>query len=322
MQKHSLLFLFLLFSVSCDKRPPQPIPQPQVKAETPNDVPKFDAQRAFRYLTMQTDFGPRNAASLGHAKCLRFLQDELGMSADRVVLQEFTHSDSKSGQYKYSNVIAEFNPKAIVRILLTAHWDTRPWADNDQDPKNHNKPILGANDGASGVAVLLEIARQLKAQQPSVGVDMVFFDCEDVGIRGDQRSYAIGSQYFAKNLPKGFNPRFAINLDMIGDKALTIPREINSDRYAPHVMQMIFSTASDLAVAEFVNGVGEEIFDDHIPLNEAGIRAVDIIDFNYPDNSNRYWHSLDDTPDKCSPQSLEAVGKVLLEIIYTKTITF
>jgi len=109
---------------------------------------------------------------------------------------------------------------------------------------------------------------------------------------------------------------------MVGDRVLSIPREVNSDRLAPDVMELIYSTAREMAITEFVNAVGEEIFDDHIPLNEAGIRAVDIIDFNYPDNSNRYWHSLEDTPDKCSPQSLQAVGKVLLQIIYAKPITF
>lgn len=323
MQKKNLAAILLLQFLACDQRPRQPVPQQQLKPADPLvHVPTFDAQQAYRYLTAQTDFGPRSPGSEGYRKCLRFLQDELGKHADQISLQEFTHTNFKGESRKYTNIISQFNRDAIVRMLLTAHWDTRAWADNDEDPANHDKPILGANDGASGVAVLLEIARQLKKSTPAVGVDMVFFDCEDVGRQGDQRTYAIGSQYFAKNLPKGFNPRFAINLDMIGDKMLTIPREQNSDRYAPDAMNLIYSTAHELGVTEFVNGIGEEIFDDHIPLNEAGIRAVNLIDFNYPDNSNRYWHSLEDTPDKCSPQSLEAVGKVLLDIIYSKPITF
>ncbi|MBI3003865.1 MAG: M28 family peptidase [Ignavibacteriales bacterium] len=285
-------------------------------------VPAFDGQEAYRFLTAQTDFGPRNPGSQGYRKCLRFLQDEMAKHAEEVFLQEFTHTNFKGETHNYANIVSRFNRTAIVRVLLTAHWDTRPWADNDQDPSNHNKPILGANDGASGVAVLLEIARHLKKNPPLIGVDIVFFDAEDVGRHGDQKSYAIGSLHFAKNMPRNINARFAVNLDMVGDKVLTIPREQNSDRYAPGVMNLIYSTAEELGISEFVNGVGEEIFDDHIPLNEAGIPAVDLIDFNYPDNSNRYWHSLEDTPDKCSPQSLEAVGKVLLHILYKKEITY
>ena len=317
-------WLILLVGLSsCDRRPQQPAPQPQTNVgESAVSVPKFDGQNAYKYLTSQTDFGPRNPGSDGYRKCLRFLQDELRTLADGVSLQEFSNTNFKGETFKHSNIIAQFNSKAFVRILLTAHWDTRPWADNDENPANHNKPILGANDGASGVAVLLEIAKQLKAKAPLIGVDMVLWDCEDMGRRGEARSYAVGSQYFAKHLPPGMNPRFAINLDMVSDKKLTIPREQNSDRYAPDVMNLIYDTARELGVPEFVNGVGEEIFDDHIPLNEAGIRSVDIIDFNYPDQSNKHWHSLEDTPDKCSPESLEAVGKVLLQIIYAKQIAF
>jgi len=315
--------LLLLTFVACDQRQQQPVPQQQMKSLEPLVVaPVFDAQQAHRFLTSQTDFGPRNPGSQGYRKCLRFLQDEMAKYAEIVFLQEFTHTNFKGETLKYANIISQFNRDAIVRVLLTAHWDTRPWADNDSDPSNHEKPILGANDGASGVAVLLEIARQMKRNAPPIGVDIVLFDCEDVGRHGDQRSYAVGSQHFAKNRPKELNPRFAVNLDMVGDKNLTIPREQNSDRYAPTIMDLIYSTAKELGVSEFVNGVGEEIFDDHVPLNEAGIPAVDLIDFNYPDNSNRFWHSLEDTPDKCSPQSLEAVGKVLLSILYKKQITY
>ncbi|MEK6566709.1 MAG: M28 family peptidase, partial [Bacteroidota bacterium] len=188
-------------------------------------VPKFDGQNAYKYLTAQTDFGPRNPGSDGYHKCLRFLRDELRTLADAVSLQEFSNTNFKGETFKHSNIIAQFNSKAFVRILLTAHWDTRPWADNDQNPANHTKPILGANDGASGVAVLLEIARQLKAKAPPIGVDMALFDCEDTGRRGEPRSFAVGSQYLAKHLPPGMSPRFAVNLDMVGDRMLSIPRE-------------------------------------------------------------------------------------------------
>ncbi|MBI4429891.1 MAG: M28 family peptidase [Ignavibacteriales bacterium] len=321
-EKKFAAFLLLCF-VACDQRQQQPVPQQQMKSIDPLvSVPVFDGQEAYRFLTAQTDFGPRNPGSEGYRRCLRFLQDEMGKYAERVFLQEFSHTNFKGERHNYANIISQFNRNAVVRVMLSAHWDTRPWADNDEDSENHDKPILGANDGASGVAVLLELTRQFKKNLPPVGVDIVLFDAEDIGRHGDQRSYAVGSQHFAKNLPAGLNPRFAVNLDMVGDKILTIPREQNSDKYAPAIMNLIYSSAQELGIPEFVNGVGEEIFDDHIPLNEAGIPSVDLIDFNYPDNSNRYWHSLEDTPDKCSPQSLEAVGRVLIHILYKKPITF
>ncbi|MBI3579516.1 MAG: M28 family peptidase, partial [Ignavibacteriales bacterium] len=199
-------------------------------------------------------------------------------------------------------------------------WDTRLWADQDPNPANRNKPMLGANDGASGVAVLLEIARLLKQSPPQIGIDIVLFDGEDLGKTGNPESFSAGAKYFANNKAPGFHPRFGINLDMVGDKVLEIPREINSDRYAPDVMNVIYSTAKELNIPQFSNSIGEEIIDDHLPLNNIGIRTVDLIDFNYPDRSNKYWHTLADTPDKCSEESLAAVGQVLITVIYEKAL--
>lgn len=281
-------------------------------------VPEFDAERSFRYLLAQVEFGPRNPNSSGHRACLAFLKNELSLSADAVNLQEFSEVSPKGDRFRLTNVIASFNLKATKRIMLSAHWDTRPWADQDPDISNHSKPILGANDGASGVAVLLEVARNLKASPPPIGVDIVLFDGEDFGISGVQESFCKGSQFFAKNKPQGFHPLFAINLDMIGDKSLQIYREKNSDQYAPEVMSLIFSTARDLGLQQFVDAEGDATYDDHIPLNQVGIRAVDLIDFNYPDESNRYWHTMADTSDKCSKESLEAVGKLILHIVYSR----
>ncbi len=309
--------LLILLLVSCENRRPQTSPQPTPKSQTISvSVPTFDREQAFRYLLSQTDFGPRNAGSKGHQDCLKFLKEEMNKYADVVTLQEFSHTLSSGERFQLTNVISSFNLKATDRILLTAHWDTRPWADEDRNPANRNKPILGANDGASGIAVLLEIARQVKRQPPSIGVDMIFFDGEDLGKHGDAEHYSTGSKYFARNKPEGFNPRFGINIDMIGDKELEITREPNSMEYAPDVVNLIFSTARLLNVYQFVDREGRQTYDDHIPLNEAKIRTADLIDFDYPDSSNRYWHTLEDTPDKCSASSLEAVGVVLLNIVY------
>jgi glutaminyl-peptide cyclotransferase len=315
-------FIFLISLPGCDSGRRQNQLAQIRTSFLPVTVPTFDAKRAFEYLLAQTNFGPRNPGSMGHGACLKYLNDELAQYADAVNLQQFTGRDGKGNEYKLTNVIASFNLQATTRVLLSAHWDTRPWADQDPNPANHTKPILGANDGASGVAVLLEVARQMKAHTPPIGVDIVLFDGEDLGITGSLDYFSVGSKYFAANKPAGFQPRFGINLDMIGDKQLRIQREQNSDRFAPEVNDLVFGIAKELGIQQFDPRRGEEIYDDHLPLNHAGIRTINLIDFNYPDESNRYWHTLEDTPDKCSAESLEAVGKVILQFIYAKAATF
>jgi Zn-dependent M28 family amino/carboxypeptidase len=200
--------------------------------------------------------------------------------------------------------------------LLCAHWDSHPWASQDANPANRNTPIPGANDGASGVAVLLEVARLLKANPPTIGVDIVLFDGEDYAKANDLSGYLRGSKYFARNKPANYNPVYGILLDMIGDAELEILKEGFSVRYAPDIVQLVWETARNLNITQFKNELGQEVIDDHLPLNEVGIKTINLIDFNYPDATHRYWHTLDDTPDKCSPESLEAVGVLLLNLIY------
>ncbi|HEX9615701.1 MAG TPA: M28 family peptidase, partial [Bacteroidota bacterium] len=253
--------------------------------------------------------------SSGYRQCLTFLETELSRFADTVFLQRFPFRTSKGESYTGSNILARFNTGPDQRVLLTAHWDTRPWADQDVNPGNYGKPILGANDGASGTALLLEFARIFSQTPPPLGVDIVLFDAEDAGETGNSTSYALGSQYFAKNLPGGTAYAYAINFDMIGDKNLEIRREANSDSFAPSLMDAIFRQAKLLGYPQFIDEQIGGIYDDHVPLNQANIPAVDIIDFTYPDQSNRYWHTTDDTPDKCSPESLQAVGTVILHLL-------
>ena len=305
----------LLF-FSCNETK-QGTPQPSGKALVPSAIiPRFDGQKAFEYLKRQTDFGPRNPGSKGHQQCLSFLQSELAGFADTVFLQRFPFRTSRGESYRGSNVIARFTVTLGPRVLLTAHWDTRPWADQDVNPDNYEKPIPGANDGASGTALLLEFARIFSKHPPPMNVDIVLFDAEDAGEPGNSESYALGAQYFAKNLPANTDYRFAINFDMIGDSNLEIRREANSDAFAPALMDAIFRTAAILGYPQFIDEKIGGIYDDHVPLNEVHIPAVDIIDFNYPDASNRFWHTMDDTPDKCSPESLNAVGTVILHLLY------
>ncbi|HCA81343.1 MAG TPA: glutamine cyclotransferase [Bacteroidetes bacterium] len=293
---------------------------PDVSRVPANELNKeFDGQRAYQYLLQQTRFGPRGPGLPGHDRCLRFLRMELGKLAGAVRSQEFSYTLKSGKRLLLTNLIASFNTQSKHRILLSAHWDTRLWADQDANVKNHSTPIAGANDGASGVAVLLEIAQHLKAHPPSVGVDLIFFDGEDVGTTGTPGSFCQGSRYFAKNKPADYQPRFGINIDMIGDRNLTIYREQNSERFARQIQDQVFSAARLLNVRQFIDARGAEVSDDHLPLNEAGIPTVNLIDFDYPDESNSFWHTVSDTPDKCSAASLEAVGIVILHIIYSQS---
>jgi glutaminyl-peptide cyclotransferase len=278
----------------------------------------FDGKVAYGFLIRQTQFGPRAPGLPGHDRCASYLQNELKIYAEAVVPQEFPFTIPGGKLVKMTNLIASFNTKSTNRLLLSAHWDTRLWADKDPDKKNWTKPISGANDGASGVAILMEIARQLKNAPPSVGVDLVLFDGEDLGKSGHPESFSAGSKYFAANKPAGFSPRFGINIDMVGDRNLMIYREQNSEEMAPETQNLVFSTARELGITQFMDSAGEEITDDHLPLNDVGIPTIDLIDFQYPDESNRYWHTLADTSDKCSAESLAAVGRVLLSIIYSQ----
>ncbi len=278
---------------------------------------QFDADRSFSYLKEQVSFGTREPGSKGHQVCLDFLNTELRQLADSVRLQSFEFQDMRNQKhFMLTNVIASFNLQAQKRIFFAAHWDTRPRADYDIK-KNRNKPIPGANDGASGVAVLLEMARQLKEAAPGIGVDLIFFDGEDYGEEGHLEDYFLGSRYFAEHA-SGYHPEYGVLLDMIGDANLNIPKEGFSNQYLPQIVEKVWNTARDLGYTEFEDHVGLQISDDHLVLIEHGIPCIDVIDFEYPDRSHRYWHTLKDTPDKCSRQSLEVVGRVMMELIYSE----
>ena len=274
-------------------------------------TPRFDAQRAYAELQKQCDFGPRHPGSPGHKACLDYLDAQLRPLADTVVRQPFGFTDPRTGKgHRLSNLIASFGNQG-ERILLCAHWDTRPVADFDPQPANRGTPILGANDGASGVAVLLELARLFKDQPPPVGVDIVLFDGEDSGQEGVTDSWCHGSRFFAQNKSAGYLPRWAVLVDMVGDKDLHLPVEANSQRYAPELVDRLWGLAESLGLPAFDRSSGLDIVDDHLELLKVGIPAIDIIDFDYP-----YWHTVDDTPDKCSAESLEQVGRLLASFIY------
>jgi hypothetical protein len=273
--------------------------------------PVFNEVEAFKFLEAQCSFGPRNPGSYGHERCLDYLLEQLGTSADTAFKQVFNHIEYTNNlDIEYTNLIARFDLKKKQRLILCAHWDTRPFADEDPDSSNWNRPILGANDGASGVAVLLEIAKILGNKKPRYGVDIVLFDGEDGGQKGHTEQYLLGSRYFVKNVPIS-EPEFVILLDMIGDRDLQIYKEVFSNRYAPEAVDLIWEKAAELKLPGIYGLTKHAMIDDHIPFLERGIAAVDIIDMDYP-----HWHTLEDTPDKCSPQSLKVVGELLLAVLY------
>lgn len=278
---------------------------------------QFDENRAFNYLQKQVDFGPRVPGSEGHQACLTFLKTELEKFADDVKLQKFEYFDHfHKKQLKLTNIIAKFNSNAKERIFLAAHWDTRPYADYDIKARR-NEPIPGANDNASGVAVLLELAHHLKEKKPAVGVDFIFFDGEDYGREGHLDEYFIGSRYFAKNAAD-YKPKFGILLDMIGDKNLNIPKEANSYQALPYLMDRIWEVAHSMGYYEFEDRIGLHVNDDHMMLLEKGIPCIDIIDFEYPDQRHGFWHTHQDIPENCSPYSLKVVGDVMVQVIYSE----
>ena len=266
-----------------------------------------DATRAYADLKKQVAFGPRTPGSVGAAACRDWAIAEfskaLGVPAKR---QDFTML-ARGSRIAMTNVLAHYNPTAKRQIMLCAHWDSRPSADMEISADKKRKPIPGANDGASGVAVLLEVARQLKSSGVEVGVQFVLFDGEDYG-PGIQDMF-LGAKYYAKNPILG-RPEYAILIDMIGDKDLQIGREYNSDRAAKDINDRVFGAAAKLGVKEFINAPGHEIMDDHLELQRIGWKAIDLIDFDYA-----AWHTLDDTPEQCSGESLKKVADVLLAVL-------
>mgnify|MGYP000203275943 FL=1 len=303
MKKHIHLIIFLFASAGgCQTK-----------------IPNFNGDAAFAHLVAQCDFGPRNPGSVGHQKALEYYLNILSPLADSVMTQPFIETMPRTKEkVEMHNVIAQFNPDAKKQIMLSAHWDTRPWGDRNLSVMRKNQPILGANDGASGVAVLLSLAKILHDNPQDIGVNLVLFDAEDYGTSGDSWSYCKGSQYFSKHLPIPL-PEYAINLDMIGDANLEIYIERISYKQNPSLVLDLWGLAGELKLNGFKKMAYHSIFDDHVPLYElAGIPAVDIIDFDYPDEKTNYHHTYNDIVENCSPESLWQVGTLMVHHIYNQ----
>ena len=269
---------------------------------------KFDGQGALAYAKAQLDFGPRIPGTQGAQRAGDWIVAEMRKRADTVIVQTWTHVTRDGKQLPMRNILARFNPKATERILYVTHWDTRPVSDASENLGDRQLPVPGANDGASGVGLFVALGDALKKTPPTGGVDLLFVDGEDYGEFDDTLAdVLIGSKYFAKNLPdSGYRPIFGVLWDMIGDKDLRIRKEGYSVQQAPEVVDRVWSTAAELGHGDiFVNENQGAVTDDHVPLLQAGMRVIDVIDLDYPDH-----HRPSDTIDKISARSLSIVGEV------------
>lgn len=262
--------------------------------------------KAWTHLIKQCEFGPRVPGTEAHLKGRDYIQEEMKKACDNVRLQEFTHEWSRTGKkVTMWNILGDQNWRdAKTRVVLIAHWDSRPYADQDPVAANRSKQVLGANDGASGVAVLLELMRVLKGRHPDLGILYLMTDGEDLG--PDLDEMFLGASAFIKALPDP-RPEYGILLDMVGTKNVRIPMEMNSFGYAETLLRDFYTHAQKVAPKTFPMVYGQLIEDDHIPLNKGGLPTIDLIDFNHLD----HWHTVTDTPENCSPESLKAVGQTL-----------
>lgn len=289
--------------------------------------PEVNADSVFSFIQTQCDFGPRTMNSPAHDKCGEWIAQKMkGYGCE--VTNQYADLKAYDGTIlKSRNIIAQHNPQAKKRILLCAHWDTRPWADNDADSTNWKKPIDGANDGASGVAVIIEIARLLAQDTTiNIGVDFVFFDAEDWGTpqwsdsNDGENTWALGSQHFAKNLPANFQPQFGILLDIVGGQGAKFYREGISMQFAPQIVKKVWRAARKAGYGSyFPDQDGGMVTDDHLPLNQiAGIPTIDIIAY-YPDcqqsSFGHTWHTLNDNINFIDKNTLKAVGQTVMQVI-------
>ena len=332
MRNTLFLLIALCLIAACDRSPKPTKDNGDTPVKTVA-VPEFDADSAFAFVKAQTDFGPRVPNSAAHQQCAEWLVQKLSQYADTVMVQDFRTRLFNNKGIDGQNIIASFNPGATKRIVLCAHWDSRPFADHDPDEANWNHPIDGANDGASGVGVLIENARCFRNQPlpDKVGVDIILFDLEDYGPRHDQAEeyyddrrnhWALGSQHWATqpHIP-GYHANYGILLDMVGNAEPNFMKEYYSQGYAAWLSNKVWRTAQDLGYQPyFVNELGDPISDDHLPLNEiAGIPTIDIIDLR-PESVNQSfpetWHTLNDNIEHIDKNSLKMVGNVLNHTVY------
>ena len=286
--------------------------------------PAFSADSAYAFCQAQCDFGPRTMNSEAHEQCGQWIVQKFQGYGMQVTEQRATLKGFDGTQLRSNNIIASYRPELDSRILLCAHWDSRPWADNDPNPDNHRKPVMAANDGASGVAVMLEIARLLNDSTLNIGIDFICFDAEDWGDDGYADSWALGAQYWAHNPHKpGYKARYGILLDMVGGQQARFYREGFSRYYAPKVVEHVWRAAKVAGYSSyFPKQDGGSITDDHGPVNEvAKIPCIDIIPY-YPEceesSFGPTWHTVNDDMQHIDRNTLRAVGQTLVQVIFSE----
>lgn len=291
--------------------------------------PDFNADSAYIYLQEQCDFGPRTMNSVAHDKCEKWIIQKFEQYGCKVTTQKATLNGYDGTPLRSTNIMASYNPEATTRIMFCAHWDCRPWADNDPDSTNWHKPIVAANDAASGVGVMIELARILKGSGLELGVDFICFDAEDYGtpqwFEGEDPgdTWALGAQYFANNLPEGYAPRYGILLDMVGGVGAKFYREGMSMQYAPAIVKKVWNAARQVGYGSyFPKADGGMITDDHIPVNQtANIPCIDVIPY-YPDCAQSSfgptWHTIADNMDNIDKNTLKAVGQTMVQVLFTE----
>ena len=317
-----LLLCCLLFA--CSTEPEQQTKEvPKAKIE----VPIFNPDSAYHFVEKQVSFGPRVISSTPWKNCAIWLEKKFKTYTPNVIVQEAPITTYDGKKHTLKNIITSFSPEKNNRIALFAHWDSRHIADHDT--KNQDAPILGANDGGSGVGVLLELARQFSIKNPNIGVDIILFDAEDYGQPEDskfpimQDSWCLGSQYWSKNLHKpNYYARYGILLDMVGAKNATFRKEEISSYYAPNILEKVWRKANQLGYGNhFVFENAKQIVDDHLYVNQiTGIPTIDIIEYDpaTESNFNKHWHTHKDDMDNIDKNTLNAVGQTLLEVIYNE----
>ena len=333
MRKLVFIIATALLLASCGDKKPSGQPTQKNENKTTVSVPQFNADSAYQFVAKQTSFGPRVPETEAHAACAEWLTNKLTEFADTVIVQDFRTKLFNGKGVDGKNIVAVFHPEAKKRIVLCSHWDSRPFADHDPDAANTHKPIDGANDGASGVGVLLECARLFHSTPlpERMGVDIVLFDLEDYGPHQDQAMeyyeenanyWALGSQYWAKNPHVyGYKAFYGILLDMVGGPNPNFQKEYYSQAYAVWVSNRVWRKAFDLGYRPYFNNeLGTMISDDHIPMNEiAGIPTIDIIDL-HPESINGcfpdVWHTVNDNLEHIDKNTLGMVGDVVVHVAY------
>jgi hypothetical protein len=297
--------------------------------DTFTEIASFNSDSAYHYITNQVTFGPRVPNTQAHVQCGDYILNSLErFGADTIIVQNADLKIYTGEVYKARNIIARYNTKSKKRIMLLAHWDTRPWADQEDNKEERTKPVPGANDGGSGVGVLLEIARQLGNTAPNIGVDLLFCDAEDSGNTegwgNSDETWCLGTQYWIKNKHyknKSEWPEYAILLDMVGGKNAQFHRELLSNQVAPTIVNKVWDMAHKSGYGSvFINTLGSQIIDDHEFINEAGIPCIDIIENWHPDTGsfNPTWHTLKDDLSAIDCNTLKAVGQTVLNVVYNE----